>query len=130
MVAYILDPSVSSDEDLIFQVCDSAIAVLTPDLLKEWLMEFKTIVENIQEIDVYATMTRAFDIEGQILVTVSDNGGELLVPDFEEFCEKRDIPCQPIIDSLDCTDVPVEDIYTGSYDDNVDLLTLLHKVYN
>jgi hypothetical protein len=58
---------------------------------------------------------------------VSDSGGELASGEFSEFCDEQSIPNQFVID---CTDIAVSDIYTGCVDDNVDLLTLLHKVFD
>lgn len=119
------------DYDLL-ECCDSVIAVLTQEQLTRWLDSFKTIGTDPEASDFCdsGTTTVVFDIDGEILVIVADSGGELASGMFEVWCEENDIECQAIVDSPDCTDVDVEDIYTGAYEDNQKLLGMLHRVYN
>lgn len=119
------------DYDLL-ECCDSAVAVLTEAQVAEWLKLFDDIGTDPEAADFcdFGTVTAVFDIDGEYLVVVADSGGELAAGEFEVWCEENNIPCQPIVDSLDCTDVDVEDIYTGAMDDNLDLLKLVHRLYN
>lgn len=119
-------------EDL-YMCCDSVVAVLTQEQIEEWLPLFKDIVDDdsAPSFCAYHSSTLVFDIDGSLLVVVSDAGGELASSEFTTFCEERSIESQFIIDSLDCTDVEVEDIYTGMVGpDNLYLLGLVHKLYN
>lgn len=121
------------DESMVFDSCDSAVAVLTDDQLNVWFAQFKDLAEAEEETgeyNAYGTRTLVFSIDGEQLVVVSDSGGEIAAGEFELFCEENGITCQTIIDSLDCTDVPVEDIYTGTMDEDAHLLSLVHKLYN
>lgn len=116
-----------------FQCCDSTIAVLTQAQIDEWLTVFDEIATNddASEYCDFGTTTQVFDIDGALLVTVSDSGGELAAGEFEAWCEENGIDSQSVIDGLDCTGDSVEDIYTGTGgDDNMALLTLLHKIFN
>lgn len=121
-----------ADQTDIFECCDSVVAVLTDDLIDEWMLEFKSIVDDDDAADYCAggSTTQVFDIDGENLVVVADSGGELASGDFQVFCEDHEIPYQFIIDSLDCTDIPVDEIHTGMVDDNVELLKMVHKLYN
>lgn len=119
--------------DGVFQCCDSVIAVLTQDQIDEWLVLFDEIAtaEDAAEYCSYGTTTQVFDIDGALLVTVSDSGGELAAGEFQVWCEENGIEFQPVIDGLYCTGDSVEDIYTGTGgDDNMELLTLLHRIFN
>jgi hypothetical protein len=112
----------------VFECCDSYIAVLTQEQLDEWLSMFESDADP--EYTDFASATVVFNVDGKLLTIVSDSGGESASGEFSEFCEENGIACQFVIDSLDCEGVDVEDIYTGEYDNNIELLTLLHKVYN
>jgi len=119
--------------DGVFQCCDSAIAVLTPEQLDVWLEVFAEVAtaEDASEYCDFGTTTQAFEVDDVLLVTVSDSGGELAVGEFEVWCELNGIDFQPVIDGLYCEGDAVEDIYTGTGgDDNMELLTLLHKIFN
>lgn len=116
-----------------FQCCDSVIAVLTQAQIDAWLAEFDKIAtaEDATEYCDFGTTTQVFDIDGELLVTVSDSGGELASGEFQVWCEENGIEFQPVIDGLYCEGDAVEDIYTGTGgDDNMELLTLLHKIFN
>ena len=115
----------------IIQCCDSVIAVLSDEQLAEWLGQAAEYVEYPEARDYtdgFATLV--FDVEGEQLVAVVDTGGEYLSGAFYEFCEGEGVKFQSIVDSLDVTDVPVRDIYTGAEKDNRKLLKLLHKIFN
>lgn len=114
--------------DQVFECCDSYIAVLTQDQVDEWLSQFETAADS--EFTDAASATAVFEIDGKLLTVVSDSGSESASGVFYEFCEENGIEHQFVIDSLDCTGVDVEEIYTGEYDNNTELLELLHKVYN
>lgn len=114
--------------DRLLEVCDSYIAVLTPEQVDEWLDQFEQHVDF--EFTDFGSATLVFDIGGKLLVTVSDSGGESASGEFYNFCEENDITCQFVIDSLDCTGLEVDEIYTGADKDNKRLLKLLHKVFN
>lgn len=122
-----------TDETInILECCDSSVAVLSLEQVSNWIHEFKKIAtaEDAGDYCAYGSSTLVFDIDGQLLVVVSDSGGELAGGLFMEFCRDLEIPCQFIIDSLECTGVEIEDIYTGEMEDNIELLTLVHKIYN
>jgi hypothetical protein len=114
--------------DRLLEVCDSYIAVLTPEQVDEWLAQFEKHVDF--EFTDFGSATLVFDIGGKLLVTVSDSGGESASGEFYNFCEENNITCQFVIDSLDCTGLEVDEIYTGADKDNKRLLKLLHKVFN
>jgi hypothetical protein len=114
--------------DQVFECCDSYIAVLTQDQIDEWLSMFNYISDP--EITDFSSSTLVFDIDNKLLTIVSDSGGESASGVFQTFCEQRNIPCQFVIDTIDCTGVGIEEIYTGVCDNNMELLELLHKVYN
>ena len=59
-----------------------------------------------------------------------DSGGENASGEFYQFCEDNGIDCQFVIDSVDVSGIEVDDIYTGGNYDSLELLTLLHKVFN
>lgn len=115
-------------DDVIIECCDSYIAVLDNQQVMEWMNQYESHVNF--DYTVYGSSTMVFDIDGKNLVVVSDSGGESASGAFAAFCEEHGIEHQFVIDSLDCTDVAVEDIYTGADEDNMDLLKLLHKVFN
>jgi len=119
-------------EDIIFgDYCDSIIAVLPDDLVDKWLFDHEDLVDRESDnYDLYWTGSFVFDIDNQKLVVVSDSGDEFAQGEFYDFCEKHKIKYQNVIDGLDCTDVSVDDIYTGSGEDDKYLLGLLHKIYN
>lgn len=117
-----------------FDCCDSVVAALSGEQLQTWLDIFEEKIQNEEAAEYcdFGTRTAVFDIDGQTFVAVSDSGGEWMTAEFQEFCETNNIPSQFVIDSLDCSDVDVDDIYTGCMeeDENKDLLRLLHKIYN
>lgn len=118
-------------DDSFFQCCDSVVAVLTPTQIMEWLEVFNKSVQD-PEADQFSdgTTTQIFDIDGVSLVVVADTGGEFATGEFQLFCEDRDIPSQFIIDSLECEGIAPDEIYTGEYDNNLYLLSLVHRIYN
>jgi hypothetical protein len=116
-----------------YEISDNTVAVLSDGQIDEWMIVFDGIIydPDLDDCDEGYAVTEVFDIDGEKLVIVADSGMVTGANDkFEMFCNQRDIPCQPIVDSLDCTDVDVEDIYTGAMDDNPDLLALVHRLYN
>jgi hypothetical protein len=124
---------VTSDTSIdLLEVCDSVIAVLSPKQLEEWTIAFNLLTEDTTEFEDFSdgTVMQVFDINDKLLTIVSDSAGEWAAEEFREFCKHHKIIHQGIVDSLDCEDVPVEDIYTGEMDDHPELLELLHKVYN
>jgi len=135
MMSPVIDQTVVFDETTgeTYEVCDSVIAVLADDEITEWLGEFAELLTDPEIAEfLYSCSTRVFDIDGQKLVIVADSGGEFTSADFVEFCESREIAYQSVIDTPDCTGIEVDEIYTGQDpdDDNIELLTLLHKVFN
>lgn len=126
------NPVAGDRVEYIIQCCDSVIAVLNDEQLAEWLGQSAEYVEDPDArefVDGFATLV--FDVDGKQLVVVVDTGGEYLSGAFYEFCEGEGVKFQSIVDSLDVTDVPIGDIYTGTGgDDNMELLTLLHKIFN
>lgn len=125
------EPVTGDKVEYIIQCCDSVIAVLNDEQLAEWLGQAAEYVEDAEARDYtdgFATLV--FDVEGEQLVAVVDTGGEYLSGAFYEFCEGEGVKFQSIVDSLDVTDVPVRDIYTGAEKDNRKLLKLLHKIFN
>lgn len=112
--------------------CDSFIAVLTKEQLDNWLALFDKVVsqDDMGEYVEFGSRTMVFDIDGKLFTVVSDSGGEGSTGYFCSFCEENEIERQFVIDSVNCEGIAVDEIYTGGYDDNLDLLTLLHKVYN
>ena len=129
----VFDSSTGDTVADIFECADSYVAVLTPKQIDQWFEKFANIVsdENAAEYCDGGTTTAVFDIDGTLLTVVSDSGGELAGGDFSLFCEELKIENQFIIDSMDCTGVDVEDIYTGTGgDDYIELLKLVHKIYN
>ena len=118
-------------EDVI-ECCDSYMAVLTQEQIDKWFEEFEQISASKEaaEYTEFGTTTMVFEVDGKNLVVVSDSGGEYASGEFLDFCNHHQIDCQFAIDSLDCEGVDIDDIYTGSSDDNQELLTLIHKVYN
>jgi hypothetical protein len=124
------------DEYDLLEVCDSVMAVLTSNQLDVWSLVWSTITEvGSDEVDGAVEWTdgsvfQVFDIDGKLLVIVSDSGGEWISEQFAEFCENNKIEFQRKVDSLDCEGIEVDEIYTGEMDDNPVLLELLHKVYN
>ena len=127
----ILDDHIKTYEDIL-QCCDSYIAVLTKEQLDEWVAHFKKVVTSDTYMNsyMYGSCTLAFQVGDDILVTVSDAGGEYLYDVFREYCEANDIDCQFVIDSLDCDGIDLDEIYTGEIDNNDTLLKLLHQIYN
>jgi hypothetical protein len=123
--------STESDYDLL-ECCDSVIAVLSPDQLREWAIAFNLLTADTEEFEDFSdgTVMQVFVIDHKLFTIVSDTAGEWTAEEFAEFCVRHEITHQGIVDSLDCTGVPVEDIYTGESDDYPELLELLHKVYN
>jgi hypothetical protein len=122
---------VETYEDIL-QCCDSYIAVLDQSQIDSWFKTFNEITskDDAQEYTEFGSTSLVFEVDGKNLVVVSDSGGEFAGGYFAEFCEENNIEYQFVIDSLDCEDIEVDEIYTGEIDDNVELLTLLHKVYN
>lgn len=122
----------SDDEELTLdqatECCDSYIAVLTQDQVNEWLSKFEAAADS--EYTDFASSTAVFEIDGKLLTVVSDSGGESATGEFYAFCEQNNIAYQFVIDALDCKGVAVEEIYTGEVENNMELLELLHKVYN
>jgi len=121
-----------STAESLLECCDSVVAVMNDEQLNEWVKQFESICME-PDVDEYCesgTITNVFDVDNKKLVVVSDSGGELATAEFEEFCNDRKIPAQFIIDSLDCTDCEVDEIYTGCIDDNQELLEMVHKLYN
>jgi hypothetical protein len=117
----------------LLEVCDSVIAVLSPEQLEEWTSKFNKLTKAdiyVNEGWTWGSVLQVFDINNQMLTIVSDACGTWMTEEFQEFCTDNNITHQGIVDSLDCEDVPVEDIYTGEMDDHPELLELLHKVYN
>lgn len=118
--------------DSISECCDSVIAVLSKDQIDKWLIKFDEIglaSDAIQFCDI-GTITSVYNVDEKLLVVVSDAGGELASGEFSIFCDENNIVSQFIVDSIDCTGTPVDEIYTGDDSNNLELLTLLHKVYN
>lgn len=112
---------------------DSTVAVLEEADLARWMTRFAEVAQAEDAADYcdFHTCTLVFEIDGRRLVVVSDSGGELATGEFQAFCAENGIPCQFIIDGLDCTSVAPADIYTGTGGgDNLDLLTLVHRIYN
>lgn len=68
------------------------------------MFEEITSKDDAQEYTDFGSTSLVFEVDGKNLVVV--------------------------IDSLDCEDIEVDEIYTGEIDNNVELLTLLHQVYN
>tara|TARA_R110000850_G_scaffold104174_1_gene214481 strand:+ start:551 stop:982 length:432 start_codon:yes stop_codon:yes gene_type:complete len=127
------DIGAASDEyDDLMECCDSVIAVLSFDQLGEWTIAFNLLTADTEEFEDFSdgTVMQVFDIDDKLFTIVSDSAGEWAAEEFSEFCVSHGITHQGIVDSLDCTGVPVEDIYSGEYDDFPELLELLHKVYN
>jgi hypothetical protein len=123
---------VFSDEHSSFECCDSVIAVLNDAQIKQWLNQFDEIASDPESKEfAEACITQVFDIDNKLLTIVSDSGGEISTAIFRDFCNENGVDCQFVIDSFDCTytDAP-EDIYTGEMDNNIELLTLLHKIFN
>jgi len=120
-----------SYEDII-ECCDSYAAVLTAHQIKDWMEEFDRICNDETSKDYcdFGTATAIFQIDDKNLVIVSDSGGELSSDEFYTFCENNKIDCQFIIDSFDCNDIEVDEIYTGECEDNMEILTLVHKIFN
>lgn len=121
-----------SDFESLLMCCDSASAILTDDQLAEWLIEFRTHA-NAPEAPQYCdffTATAAFDIEGHQLVCVIDSGGEVTSGYFQVFCEDRSISVQTIVDTLDFTGAEVSEMYTGTYNNYPDILSLVNKISN
>ncbi len=112
--------------------CDSFIAVLTKEQLDNWLAIFDKVVsqDDMGEYVEFGSRTMVFDIDGKLFTVVSDSGGEGSTGYFCAFCDENEIEHQFVIDSVNCEGIAVDEIYTGEYDNNLDLLTLLHKVYN
>lgn len=116
----------------IIECCDSVCAVLSEADLEEWLVKFNEII-NDEDAGNYCdfwSATMVFMIEGKRLVCVIDSGGELASGEFSLFCDNRKIPNQFVIDSLDFTEVPVDDMYTGQMTDNPGLMRLIHQITN
>lgn len=122
------------DETLetLIQCCDSYVAVLTPEQVDEWFDIFEKVVsaEDAGEFTDFGSTTLVFDIDGKLFTIVSDSGGESSTGEFYQFCEDNSIVYQFVIDSVDCTGIAVDEIYTGECEDNLELLTLLHQVFN
>jgi hypothetical protein len=117
----------------LYDISDNTVAVLSDGQINEWMIVFDGIIYDpeFDDCDYGYAVTEVFEIDGEKLVVVADSGMVTGANDaFEMFCNQRNIPCQPIVDSLDCTDVDVEDIYTGAMNDNLDLLKLVHRLYN
>ena len=116
------------------EVSDSVIAVLTQEEIDIWRPLFRQIAQDIATNDQSGSFEGAafavFPVAGQLLAVASDHGDESATEPFMGFCQSRGIACQFVIDSIDCSDIDPEDIYTGEAEDNLDLLRLLHKVYN
>ena len=129
---YIAFVTEDCDESIIQDCCDSAIAVLTPAQIQEWIEKFTDLIlaDEASEYLEYGASTSSFKIDNELLVVVSDSGGEYTVDEFVDFCKNKNIQYQIIVDTIDCTGVSVEEIYTGEYDKDIKLLTLLHAVYN
>ena len=123
------DDIVASLDDIL-ECCDSTMAILSKDQIDEWMSRFDSIIEDDDVDYADGTATMVFDIDGQYLVVVSDSGGEFASGDFYEFCENLHIDAQTVVDSIDCTDISVDEIYTGQMEDNEEILSLLHKVFN
>jgi hypothetical protein len=121
-----------TDPDIVFQTCDSTVAVLTQEDITAWMALFKEIGESPDAPDYcdFGIITRVYDIDGVSVVVVSDSGGEYAAAEFSSFCDERDIANQFIIDGMDCAGISVTDIYTGMSVDNSDILALVHKIYN
>ena len=118
-------------EDIIFgDCCDSLIAVLPDDLVDKWLFEHEDLANKVDNYDLYWTGSFVFDIDGHKLVVVSDSGEEFGQGEFYDFCNIHGIKYQPVIDGLDCSDIQIDQIYTGLGTDDKYLLGLLHKIYN
>lgn len=124
----------NNDENLetLIQCCDSYIAVLTQEQIDEWFDTFEKIVSAVDagNFTEYGSTTLVFDIDGKLFTIVSDSGGENASGEFYQFCEDNGIDCQFVIDSVDVSGIEVDDIYTGGNYDSLELLTLLHKVFN
>jgi hypothetical protein len=124
----------NSDETLetLIQCCDSYVAVLTPDQVEEWFGTFDKIVSAVdaENFTDFGSTTLVFDIGGKLFTIVSDSGGENASGEFYQFCEDNNIECQFVIDSFDCTGISIDEIYTGEYNYSLELLTMLHKVFN
>jgi hypothetical protein len=117
----------------LLEVCDSVIAVLTAKQLEEWTSKFNELTKAdtyVNEGWTWGSVLQVFDIDNKLFTIVSDACGEWMAEVFAEFCTDNNIAHQGVIDSLDCENMPVEDIYTGAADDDPELLALLHKVYN
>jgi hypothetical protein len=123
--------STENEYDLL-ECCDSVIAVLTSDQLAEWTIVFNLLTEDTEEFVDFSdgTVMQVFDIDDKLFTIVSDTAGEWAAEEFREFCKLHAIIHQGVVDSLDCEDIAVEDIYTGEMDDYPELLKLLHNVYN
>lgn len=118
--------------DMLLECCDSYIAVLTPEQVDKWFDIFENFVstEDVGEFTDFGSTTLVFDIDGKLFTIVSDSGGEGATGEFYQFCEDNNVEKQFVIDSVDCTGIEVDEIYTGEYDNNEELLTLLHRVFN
>ena len=123
-----------NDENLetLIQCCDSYIAVLTQEQVDEWFATFEKIVSAVDtgNFTDFGSTTLVFDIDGKLFTIVSDSGGENASGEFYQFCEDNCIDGQFVIDSVDISGIEVDDIYTGENYDSLELLTLLHKVFN
>lgn len=118
--------------ETLIQCCDSYIAVLTQEQVDEWFDTFEKIVSAVDagNFTDFGSTTLVFDIDSKLFTIVSDSGGENASGEFYQFCEDNDIECQFVIDSIDCTGISIDEVYTGEMYDSVELLTLLHKVFN
>lgn len=121
------DNTVLSFEE-VTECCDSYVAVLKPSQVDKWLSQFDSAADP--DFTDFASGTFVFEVDDKLLTIVSDSGGESATGAFCEFCVDHNIPYQFVIDGLDCEGIGVEDIYTGEYENNMELLELLHKIYN
>jgi len=121
------------DNDIVdFGVCcDSVIAVLTDDEVEQWFdIQENILHDGYDDYDLYWTGSFLFIIDGKNFMVVSDAGEQYSVAKFHDFCENGNIQFQYVIDGLECEGIEVHQIYTGECEDNLELLSLLHKVYN
>jgi len=118
--------------DQIIECCDSAVAVLTKEDLKDWL-EIYNVLSNEEDAAQFCeghTATMTFMIEEKLLVCVIDSGGEISSGEFVLFCQARNITVQTIVDSLNFNGCAIDEMYTGQMDNDPELMRLIHQITN
>lgn len=116
----------------IIECCDSAVAVLVNEDLKDWLEIFEKLSNDEEAADFceFFTATMTFMIEEKTLVCVIDSGGEISSGEFVLFCQDRNIPVQPIVDTLDFNGCSIDEMYSGQMDDDPELMRLIQQITN